>query len=173
MGPGMVTTTGEGSMYTVESAQRALQGSVQLLARGVGPQGPQGRGGQGLQQDISRCGRQSCNTEQGAPPSLSISLSLCPQLSPGTHLVSKTHSVPTAPTTLLLPCEWHGTGRPPHFSNRSQHSGFKGPVERLVTAHLQSRHGCVRQCPGLHRHILLHHGRCQFCWAHPPEAEPH
>uniref|UniRef100_A0A8C9MI16 Keratin n=1 Tax=Serinus canaria TaxID=9135 RepID=A0A8C9MI16_SERCA len=54
MGPGMVTTTGEGSMYTVESAQRARQGSVQLLARGVGPQGPQGRGGQGLQQDISR-----------------------------------------------------------------------------------------------------------------------
>lgn len=78
MGPGRVTTTGEGSMYTVESAQRTLQGSVQLLARGVGPQGPQGRGGQGLQQDISRCGRQSCNTEQGAPPSLSITLSLCP-----------------------------------------------------------------------------------------------
>ncbi|XP_032924790.1 feather keratin Cos1-1/Cos1-3/Cos2-1-like [Catharus ustulatus] len=31
----MVTTTGEGSMYTVESAQRAMQGSVQLLARGL------------------------------------------------------------------------------------------------------------------------------------------
>lgn len=78
MGPGMVTTTGEGSMYTVESAQRATQGSLQLLARGVGPQGPQGRGGQGLQQDISRRRRQSCNTEQGAPSSLRISLSLCP-----------------------------------------------------------------------------------------------
>ena len=84
MGPGMVTTTGEGSMYTVESAQRATQGSLQLLARGVGPQGPQGRGGQGLQQDISRRRRQGCNTEQGAPTSLRISLSV-PQLSPGTH----------------------------------------------------------------------------------------
>lgn len=143
MGPGMVTTTGEGSMYTVESAQRATQGSLQLLARGVGPQGPQGRGGQGLQQDISRRRRQSCNTEQGAPTSLRISLSV-PQLSPGTHAVFKTRSVPTAPTSLLVPCEWNGTGRPPHFRNRTQHSGFKAPVERRVRAHVQNRHGCVR-----------------------------
>lgn len=114
MGPGRVTTTGEGSMYTVESAQRARQGSLQLLARGVGPQGPQGRGGQGLQQDISRSRRQSCNTEHGATTSLSISLAVSlslPQLSPGTHLVFTTHSVPTAPTTLLVAPEWHGHGK--------------------------------------------------------------
>lgn len=143
MGPGMVTTTGEGSMYTVESAQRARQGSLQLLARGVGPQGPQGRGGQGLQQDISRCRRQSCKTEQGAPSSPTISLSLCPSALSRTHLLFQTHSVPTAPTTLLVPSQWHGTGTPAHFRNRSQHSGFKAPVQRLLTAHLHNRHGCV------------------------------
>lgn len=53
MGPGRVTTTGEASMNTVESAQRATQGSLQLLASGVGPEVPQGRGGHGLKQDIS------------------------------------------------------------------------------------------------------------------------
>ena len=59
MGPGRVTTTGEASMNTVESAQRATQGSLQLLASGVAPEAPQGRGGQGLKQDISRGGRQT------------------------------------------------------------------------------------------------------------------
>lgn len=59
MGPGRVTTTGEASMATVESAQRAKQGSLQLLASGVGPQVPQERGGQGLKQDISWGGRRS------------------------------------------------------------------------------------------------------------------
>ncbi len=54
MGPGRVTTTGEGWMATVESAQRATQGSLQLLVSGVGPEAPQGPGGQGLKQDISR-----------------------------------------------------------------------------------------------------------------------
>lgn len=59
MGPGRVTTTGEAWMATVESAQRATHGSLQLLASGVGPEGPQGRGRQGLKQDISLRGRQS------------------------------------------------------------------------------------------------------------------
>ena len=54
MGPGMVTTTGEAWMASVESAQRATQGSLQLLASGVGPEVPQGHGGQGLKQDISQ-----------------------------------------------------------------------------------------------------------------------
>lgn len=114
MGPGRVTTTGEGSMYTVESAQRARHGSLQLLARGVGPQGPQGRGGQGLQQDISRCRRQGCNTEQGAGNSLSITLSLCPKaLSRDTFALPNTlcayscHDPPTA-----LPVARHGKAAP-------------------------------------------------------------
>ena len=38
MGPGRVTTTAEAWMATVESAQRATQGSLQLLASGVGPE---------------------------------------------------------------------------------------------------------------------------------------
>ena len=59
MGPGRVTTTGEAWMATVESAQRATQGSLQLLASGVGPEVPQGHGGQGLKQDISQGGRQT------------------------------------------------------------------------------------------------------------------
>ena len=54
MGPGRVTSTGEASITTVESAQRAKHGSLQLLASGVGPEAPQGDGTQGLQHDISR-----------------------------------------------------------------------------------------------------------------------
>ena len=42
MGPGRVTTTGEGWMTTVESWHCLTQGSLQLLASGVGPQGWQG-----------------------------------------------------------------------------------------------------------------------------------
>lgn len=38
MGPGSVTSTGEGWMATLESAQRRTHGSLQLLASGVGPQ---------------------------------------------------------------------------------------------------------------------------------------
>ena len=53
MGPGRVTTTAEAWMATVESAQRATHGSLQLLASGVGPEAPQGDGTQGLQHDIS------------------------------------------------------------------------------------------------------------------------
>ena len=53
MGPGRVTTTGEAWMATVESAQRATQGSLQLLASGVGPEELQGVGRQGLKQDMS------------------------------------------------------------------------------------------------------------------------
>ena len=45
MGPGRVTTTGEGSITVVESAHRRTQGSLQLFARGAGPQG---KGRQGL-----------------------------------------------------------------------------------------------------------------------------
>ena len=45
MGPGRVTTTGEGWMTTVESWHCLTQGSLQLLASGVGPQGEQGRHG--------------------------------------------------------------------------------------------------------------------------------
>ena len=45
MGPGRVTTTGEGWMATVESWHCRTQGSLQLLASGVGPQGWQGRHG--------------------------------------------------------------------------------------------------------------------------------
>ena len=45
MGPGRVTTTREAWMATVESAQRATQGSLQLLASGVGPEVLQGCGG--------------------------------------------------------------------------------------------------------------------------------
>lgn len=59
MGPGRVTTTGEASMNTVESAHRATHGSLQLLASGVGPEAPQEDGTQGLKQDISRRGRRS------------------------------------------------------------------------------------------------------------------
>ena len=43
MGPGRITTTGEGSMTTVEFWHCLTQGSLQLLASGVGPQGWQGR----------------------------------------------------------------------------------------------------------------------------------
>ena len=39
MGPGRVTTTGDGSMTTRESWHCLTQGSLQLLASGVGPQG--------------------------------------------------------------------------------------------------------------------------------------
>jgi len=39
MGPGRVTTTGEGWITTVESWHWRTQGSLQLLACGVGPQG--------------------------------------------------------------------------------------------------------------------------------------
>ena len=42
MGPGRVTTTGEGSMTMVEFWHCLTQGSLQLLARGVGPQGRHG-----------------------------------------------------------------------------------------------------------------------------------
>ena len=45
MGPGRVTTTGEGWMTTLESWHCLTQGSLQLLPRGVGPQGWQGRRG--------------------------------------------------------------------------------------------------------------------------------
>lgn len=65
MGPGRVTTTGDGSMAVVESAQRRTQGSLQLLARGAGPQE---KGRQGLEQAMSGRGRQSCKTEQGVSP---------------------------------------------------------------------------------------------------------
>ena len=62
MGPGRVTTTGEGSMTTVEFWHCLTQGSLQLLASGVGPQGWQ-QGTHGLQQDMSR-GRR-CTWERG------------------------------------------------------------------------------------------------------------
>jgi len=39
MGPGRVTTTGEGWITTRESWHWRTQGSLQLLASGVGPQG--------------------------------------------------------------------------------------------------------------------------------------
>ena len=39
MGPGRVISTGEGSMTTLESWHWRAQGSLQLLASGVGPQG--------------------------------------------------------------------------------------------------------------------------------------
>ena len=39
MGPGSVTTTGDGWITTRESWHWRTQGSVQLLASGVGPQG--------------------------------------------------------------------------------------------------------------------------------------
>ena len=39
MGPGRVTTTGEGWITYVESWHCRTQGSLQLLASGVGPQG--------------------------------------------------------------------------------------------------------------------------------------
>ena len=45
MGPGRVTTTGEGWMKTLESWHCLTQDSLQLLASGVGPQGWQGRRG--------------------------------------------------------------------------------------------------------------------------------
>jgi len=45
MGPGRVTTTGEGWMKPVESWHCLTQDSLQLLASGVGPQGWQGRRG--------------------------------------------------------------------------------------------------------------------------------
>ena len=45
MGPGRVTTTVEGWMTTRESSHCLTQGSLQLLASGVGPQGWQGRQG--------------------------------------------------------------------------------------------------------------------------------
>ena len=41
MGPGRVTITGEGLMMTRESWHCRAQGSLQLLASGVGPQGQQ------------------------------------------------------------------------------------------------------------------------------------
>ena len=44
MGPGRVTTTGEASITTVESAQRATHGSLQLLASGVGQRHRRGMG---------------------------------------------------------------------------------------------------------------------------------
>ena len=62
MGPGRVTTTGEGWVATVESWHCLTQGSLQLLASGVGPQGWQ-QGTHGLQQDMSR-GRR-CTWERG------------------------------------------------------------------------------------------------------------
>ena len=43
MGLGRVTTTGEGWMTTVEFWHCLTQGSLQLLASRVGPQGWQGR----------------------------------------------------------------------------------------------------------------------------------
>ena len=42
MGPGRVTTTAGGSMTTKEFWHCLTQGSLQLLASGVGPQGWQG-----------------------------------------------------------------------------------------------------------------------------------
>ena len=63
MGPGRVTTTGEGSMTMVEFWHCLTQGSLQLLARGVGPQGWHGT--HGLQQDMS-LGRQ-CTCWQRGP----------------------------------------------------------------------------------------------------------
>ena len=45
MGPGRVTTTAEGWMKTLESWHCLTQGSLQLLASGVGPQGRQGMHG--------------------------------------------------------------------------------------------------------------------------------
>ncbi|XP_048177789.1 LOW QUALITY PROTEIN: uncharacterized protein LOC125334712 [Corvus hawaiiensis] len=45
MGPGRLITTGEGWMATVESWHCRTQGSLQLFAGGVGPQGWQGQHG--------------------------------------------------------------------------------------------------------------------------------
>ena len=61
MGPGRTTTTGEGSMTTVESWHCLTQGSLQLLASGVGPQG--GQGWHWLEQDMSV--GQRCSWERG------------------------------------------------------------------------------------------------------------
>lgn len=175
MGPGRVTTTGEGSMYTVESAQRARQGSLQLLARGVGPQGPQGRGGQGLQQDISRGRRQSCNTEHGAPTGLSITLpgSLALSSRQG-HLCSSTHPLcPQLPPPSCCPAS--GTareGRPPSaiapstVALRPLCKDCSQPISTTDTALLE-----------MSAHALAHFGtprRVQtLLGTHPPEAEPH
>lgn len=175
MGPGRVTTTGEGSMYTVESAQRARQGSLQLLARGVGPQGPQGRGGQGLQQDISRSRRQSCNTEHGAPTSLSISLSVSLSLSSlQGHIWSSQH-----PLCLQLPppswCPLSGTARegrpasgmgPGTVALRPLWKDWSQPISTTDTA--------VLDMAGQALAHLVTAGQLQtLLGTHPPEAEPH
>ena len=52
MGPGRVTTTGEGWMTMVEFWHCLTQGSLQLLARGVGPHG--WHGWHWSQQDMSQ-----------------------------------------------------------------------------------------------------------------------
>lgn len=174
MGPGRVTTTGEGSMYTVESAQRARQGSLQLLARGVGPQGPQGRGGQGLQQDISRSRRQSCNTEQGAPTSLSISLSvsLCLSSLQG-HIWSSQHTL-----CLQLPppscCPHSGTAREGHPASamgpstvalRALRKDGSQPISTTDTAVLD-------MAPHALAHFVTPRQLQTLLGTHPPEAEP-
>lgn len=175
MGPGRVTTTGEGSMYTVESAQRARQGSLQLLARGVGPQGPQGRGGQGLQQDISRSRRQSCNTEHGATTSLSISLAVSLSLSSlQGHIWSSQHTL----CLQLPPPSWwppSGTARQGHPTSgtgpstvalRPLWKDWAQPISTTDTALLDtSGHALAHFVTPRHLQPLP--------GTHPPEAEPH
>jgi len=63
MGPGRVTTTAEGWMTTLELWHCLKQGSLQLLASGVGPQGWHGR--HGLQQDMSLGWRGTWDRVQG------------------------------------------------------------------------------------------------------------